>query len=833
MVLFLGGDPTPPVYDGVAPRHHCVDTSALRSGIWTAASVVRAGPREGIDNTGHVRASCEDGHLRVGILAQGVFWKGLFRDVEIVTWALTSPHCHIKKQPRVEVSIFYTKLYKTAEAAVAINGTYAADELDTTGSDSLIHRLCVPQGTDIREWLGTLDVFITFESPLLTIFQLAIEKGAMRVVLVLNVDWAVDKELQLLSARLPIDRFDFWVKGPATQLAIQEVLARQQTKLDITRNGSRASNPADMVQRVPWTIPDDVVLRRSPPVDSARMAVPVTFLMIVGMGGVQSRRGVDIALRAFHLAMEAGGAGANLQMLLSTTLYPFPVEPHLLDHPNVTVLYQVHTREELVELVGEADAVLNPSRWEGFGLTIMEALHAGVPVISTDGWPMNELVHHEANGLLVEAKNLGPFVAEDHMCNIREFEPTSCREMLSPHWEVEEQALARAILRFATARELRQRVTAPDPWALKARQRAFSLVSRRLLQSRRPPSALVVTIEDAPDRLPVASPGAGRHRGSIDARYCEDEEDEAPKLMCFVREGLRQNGYEVRQVSGETAEDEDGAGQGPELVVLIGSNTNATAVHSRSNAGVERWFGRLRSRVADGVMVWWDGSSGEEMALTGQACADAMAQGVDVCVSENADVGAPWRLGAKESRGLSPGDMRCWSLLLSIPRSRRRPAAAVGELLALVSASARAEMSAVCRIEHTRARLLAFYTTAGRILEKAGMVEAAAGKACAHSKARRYGTWCLYLDGANVEQSITSCALLSWTSMAAASTSTNCSWGACLHEHPCYCSAPANPSWLHVLLGLPFCFGPAMAVMAGCREADPWNGLWIGWRQIR
>eukprot|EP00961_Rhodomonas_salina_P016862 227121-Rhodomonas_salina.1 len=26
------------------------------------------------------------GGVRVGLLAQGVFWKGLFRDVEIVTW---------------------------------------------------------------------------------------------------------------------------------------------------------------------------------------------------------------------------------------------------------------------------------------------------------------------------------------------------------------------------------------------------------------------------------------------------------------------------------------------------------------------------------------------------------------------------------------------------------------------------------------------------------------------------------------------------------------------------------------------------------------------------
>ena len=38
------------------------------------------------------RAVAEGGpeQLRVGLLAQGVFWKGLFRDVEIVTWGTLS-----------------------------------------------------------------------------------------------------------------------------------------------------------------------------------------------------------------------------------------------------------------------------------------------------------------------------------------------------------------------------------------------------------------------------------------------------------------------------------------------------------------------------------------------------------------------------------------------------------------------------------------------------------------------------------------------------------------------------------------------------------------------
>jgi len=50
-------------------------------------------------------------------------------------------------------------------------------------------------------------------------------------------------------------------------------------------------------------------------------------------------------------------------------------------------------RADLSAALRDADALLYPSRWEGLGLSLLEALHAGVPALVTDGWPMNEVVH--------------------------------------------------------------------------------------------------------------------------------------------------------------------------------------------------------------------------------------------------------------------------------------------------------------------------------------------------------------------------------------------------------------------------------------------------------
>ncbi|MBA2765214.1 MAG: glycosyltransferase, partial [Thermoleophilaceae bacterium] len=44
---------------------------------------------------------------------------------------------------------------------------------------------------------------------------------------------------------------------------------------------------------------------------------------------------------------------------------------------------------------------LAPSRWEGLGLHLFEATAFGMPIITNDNPPMNEVVEDELNGILV------------------------------------------------------------------------------------------------------------------------------------------------------------------------------------------------------------------------------------------------------------------------------------------------------------------------------------------------------------------------------------------------------------------------------------------------
>jgi glycosyltransferase involved in cell wall biosynthesis len=57
--------------------------------------------------------------------------------------------------------------------------------------------------------------------------------------------------------------------------------------------------------------------------------------------------------------------------------------------------------EDYLRMLATADVCLAPSRWEGLGLHLFEATALGLPIITNDNPPMNEVVDDGVNGLLV------------------------------------------------------------------------------------------------------------------------------------------------------------------------------------------------------------------------------------------------------------------------------------------------------------------------------------------------------------------------------------------------------------------------------------------------
>jgi 1,2-diacylglycerol 3-alpha-glucosyltransferase len=75
--------------------------------------------------------------------------------------------------------------------------------------------------------------------------------------------------------------------------------------------------------------------------------------------------------------------------------------------PRVEIVLEDLPTDEHLRLFASADVCVAPSRWEGLGLHLYESMALGLPVITNDAPPMNEVIADADNGLLVASRRRG------------------------------------------------------------------------------------------------------------------------------------------------------------------------------------------------------------------------------------------------------------------------------------------------------------------------------------------------------------------------------------------------------------------------------------------
>lgn len=122
----------------------------------------------------------------------------------------------------------------------------------------------------------------------------------------------------------------------------------------------------------------------------------VTFFHSCGMSPL--RKGTDILVRAFKQVK------GNAKLVIHS-------QGAFDEHPSTASIVAKDSRIELIRAEVSApglyhlgDVYVYPTRLEGIGLTIAEALASGLPVITTNAPPMNEFVVHDLNGKLVDVE---------------------------------------------------------------------------------------------------------------------------------------------------------------------------------------------------------------------------------------------------------------------------------------------------------------------------------------------------------------------------------------------------------------------------------------------
>lgn len=127
----------------------------------------------------------------------------------------------------------------------------------------------------------------------------------------------------------------------------------------------------------------------------------IHFYFNIGVGGTQNRRNVPMVLATFNDLLARHPACRLLVKMLPQARKQYPDLGPL--HASIKAVEGRLPQAGMMELQRAADVSLFPSRFEGLGYPLLESLHAGVPVVATDGPPMNEVIREGVNGLLVRA----------------------------------------------------------------------------------------------------------------------------------------------------------------------------------------------------------------------------------------------------------------------------------------------------------------------------------------------------------------------------------------------------------------------------------------------
>ena len=146
--------------------------------------------------------------------------------------------------------------------------------------------------------------------------------------------------------------------------------------------------------RVPWGIHPELIRE---PLEGDGKTVRLFF-----PGGFMSKRKpMEATLKAFH---KAKGDELRLVVKAQVERGVDAVKEAAQKDERIEVIAEDLPTDEHLRLFASADACLAPSRWEGLGLHLFEATALGLPIVTNDNPPMNEVVEDGRNGLLVPGK---------------------------------------------------------------------------------------------------------------------------------------------------------------------------------------------------------------------------------------------------------------------------------------------------------------------------------------------------------------------------------------------------------------------------------------------
>lgn len=139
----------------------------------------------------------------------------------------------------------------------------------------------------------------------------------------------------------------------------------------------------------------------SPPPSRVSFEDGVVFFHSAGYGSINSRKGTDLLVQAFQKVK--GIARLIIHSQSPVQNYGGEIAKLIISDKRIVFINKVVSAPGLYYM---GHVYVYPSRLDGIGLTVPEALAVGLPAITTDCAPMNEFVEDGYNGLLVKVAQI-------------------------------------------------------------------------------------------------------------------------------------------------------------------------------------------------------------------------------------------------------------------------------------------------------------------------------------------------------------------------------------------------------------------------------------------
>jgi glycosyltransferase involved in cell wall biosynthesis len=159
-----------------------------------------------------------------------------------------------------------------------------------------------------------------------------------------------------------------------------------------------------LIEWCPKTSHKIIIIKNAIPIKKKLNSEENKIYDVIFVGRLERVKGVDLLLKAIQILKEKHHRNLRVAIVgdgsLMESLKKIALRYGINEHIDF-----LGVRKDVLELMRKSLVFVLPSRWEGFGLVLLEAMSVGTPIVATKVGGIPEIIEDGKDGILVEPEN--------------------------------------------------------------------------------------------------------------------------------------------------------------------------------------------------------------------------------------------------------------------------------------------------------------------------------------------------------------------------------------------------------------------------------------------